>query len=348
MLGDKLYAEMKKACDDYFYIPARREHRGVGGIFFDRLQDASLGGHAGSAEMLARAVATEWMPSYLPIVRRRKAQEASEEMRQWQLLRRGRYVEFNLLYDRGVRFGLAQLEKVMVSAPPLVAWQYNSPAKGMPAAADEHLLEVLARPVDWGFDSDEGELVEFLANPRGDSQPRVGGILPRPIVQELNLSFHGIGVLVLESASTSGQARILCHRRSPTKATYPGRWDMLVGGTNKPRETSLAAATRELQEELGLKVATDGQLLPLDLACEVRTEAVVACCEVFVCSVKPGFSAKLQDEEVAEVAWRSVEDVRQAVAEEPTSWVESGLQVWTKLEASGGFERAVSLCAKTG
>jgi coproporphyrinogen III oxidase len=86
-------------CDDYFFIPARGEHRGVGGIFFDDLVALPSGG---PALPLVRAIGEGFMPSYLPIARRRQAAEFTAEQRDWQLLRRGRYLEFNLLYDRGV------------------------------------------------------------------------------------------------------------------------------------------------------------------------------------------------------------------------------------------------------
>mmetsp|Transcript_940 Transcript_940/g.2041 ORF Transcript_940/g.2041 Transcript_940/m.2041 type:complete len:473 (+) Transcript_940:50-1468(+) len=185
--GERVYAEMKQDCDNYFYIPARKEHRGVGGLFFDRLTDAKLGEH-GSAEDFTKRVAKGWMKSYLPIVKKRCKLEETEEMRQWQLLRRGRYVEFNLLYDRGVRFGLAQLEKVMVSAPPMVAWSYGAPIEGgsepvAPAGMDADLLEVLKQPHEWAFKDDEGELVPFAA----DGSEATAGILPLPVVTELGL-----------------------------------------------------------------------------------------------------------------------------------------------------------------
>jgi coproporphyrinogen III oxidase len=139
------YKSMKKACDEYFYLPARSEHRGSGGIFFDDLQ--------ASAESLAfvQGVADGWMPSWLPIVEKHRGKEYTEKQRQWQLLRRGRYLEFNLLYDRGVKFGLAnanpRVEGVMVSAPPLIAFEYNHAVEeGSPEAA---LVKILKEPRQW-------------------------------------------------------------------------------------------------------------------------------------------------------------------------------------------------------
>ena len=141
------YAKYKKWCDDYFYIPARHEHRGVGGIFFDDLAELSGGG---TPSDFVKDVAKGFMPSYLPIANRRRDEVFSEDERQWQLVRRGRYLEFNLLYDRGVRFGLdgqGRTESVMVSAPPLIAWKYRAePEEG----SEEHrLVSVLANPREW-------------------------------------------------------------------------------------------------------------------------------------------------------------------------------------------------------
>eukprot|EP00850_Spirogloea_muscicola_P005000 SM000022S07214 [mRNA] locus=s22:520489:526297:- [translate_table: standard] len=131
--GLKLYEACKAACDGYFYLPARREHRGVGGIFFDDastlagiaggVHAAEVGGStpeaaAAEVEAFARDVAGGFMASYLPIAAGRRGAEYGEAQRAWQLARRGRYLEFNLLHDRGVRFGLgggARIESVMVS-----------------------------------------------------------------------------------------------------------------------------------------------------------------------------------------------------------------------------------------
>mmetsp|Transcript_33511 Transcript_33511/g.49075 ORF Transcript_33511/g.49075 Transcript_33511/m.49075 type:complete len:113 (+) Transcript_33511:55-393(+) len=98
-------------------------------------------------------VANTWMPSWMPIVKRHKDGEYTDEQRRWQLLRRGRYLEFNLLYDRGVKFGLAnanpRVEGVMVSAPPLIAWEYNHEvAEG---SEEERLMKILKEPKDWVF-----------------------------------------------------------------------------------------------------------------------------------------------------------------------------------------------------
>jgi coproporphyrinogen III oxidase len=135
------YAAMKAACDTYFYLPLRREHRGVGGIFFD---DRAGDG----AEALARATIAGMIASWRPIVEKRRSERYGDDDRAWQLERRGRYLEFNLLNDRGVKFGLSPdaIERIMVSAPPLISWTYRKE----PANDDQaRLLEVLREPRDW-------------------------------------------------------------------------------------------------------------------------------------------------------------------------------------------------------
>lgn len=162
--GNAMYAKMKKWCDDYFYIPARGEHRGVGGIFFDDLESLAPYRSKNSlttegnddttdvddAMAFTKAVCDAFLPSYLPIIQQRKNAPYTEDQRHWQLLRRGRYVEFNLLYDRGVKFGLVpggRTEAVLVSCPPLVAWDYkHSPAEGSDEA---RLMDILRKPIRW-------------------------------------------------------------------------------------------------------------------------------------------------------------------------------------------------------
>ncbi|DBB05047.1 TPA: hypothetical protein ACH3X3_010315 [Trebouxia sp. C0006] len=141
-----LYSKYKAWCDDYFYIPARQEHRGIGGIFFDDLEatDAPF-----DVSQFVKDVAEGILSSWRDIATKRQAMPFSDDQRQWQLLRRGRYLEFNLLYDRGVKFGLSggRLESIMVSAPPLIAWRYNVvPEAG---SAEAKLVAVLQKPVDW-------------------------------------------------------------------------------------------------------------------------------------------------------------------------------------------------------
>ena len=142
---DLSYRKMKQSCDEYFYLPARSEHRGTGGIFFDDVPATS------STSEFVREVARGWMPSWLPIVGKNSAREYSDEEKRWQRLRRGRYLEFNLLCDRGVKFGLAnanpRVEGVMVSAPPEIAFEYNHVTEE--GSEEERLVEILKNPKDW-------------------------------------------------------------------------------------------------------------------------------------------------------------------------------------------------------
>eukprot|EP00535_Pseudo-nitzschia_heimii_P008024 CAMPEP_0197179616 /NCGR_PEP_ID=MMETSP1423-20130617/4500_1 /TAXON_ID=476441 /ORGANISM="Pseudo-nitzschia heimii, Strain UNC1101" /LENGTH=445 /DNA_ID=CAMNT_0042629543 /DNA_START=12 /DNA_END=1349 /DNA_ORIENTATION=+ len=139
------YPTMKQACDEYFYLPARSEHRGVGGMFFDDIPATP------TTLKFVKDVASHWMPSWFPIVEKRQSIGYTEKQREWQLLRRGRYLEFNLLYDRGVKFGLAnanpRVEGVMVSAPPLIAWEYNH--KIEPDSEEDRLMRILKTPIEW-------------------------------------------------------------------------------------------------------------------------------------------------------------------------------------------------------
>jgi coproporphyrinogen III oxidase len=144
--GTELYPRFKRWCDDYFQIPHRGEQRGIGGLFFD---DLDAGGFA-RCFALMRSVGDHYLPAYLPIVERRRQLPWGARERDWQLYRRGRYVEFNLLYDRGTRFGLqsgGRAESILMSLPPLVRWQYGlQPELG----SDEHrLIERYLKPQDW-------------------------------------------------------------------------------------------------------------------------------------------------------------------------------------------------------
>lgn len=144
--GADWYPEMKKACDDYFFLPHRGEPRGIGGLFFDDLEQ---GGFA-SSHALWHDIAFSFTRAYLPIVRRRRGEAYGDRERHYQLVRRGRYVEFNLLYDRGTRFGLqagARAESVLASLPPEVRWRYDeTPEAG---SREAELLEQFLVPRDW-------------------------------------------------------------------------------------------------------------------------------------------------------------------------------------------------------
>ena len=154
--ASEVYAACKDWCDEYFYIPARREHRGVGGVFFDDLEDDAGSGSDGArvrgvtdAESFTRAIADEWLDSYLPIVDKRRDEAYGEAQERWHHQRRGRYIEFNLLYDRGVRFGLdgGRIEAIMVSAPPRVRWDYD--VNPEPGSEEHRLVETLRAPREW-------------------------------------------------------------------------------------------------------------------------------------------------------------------------------------------------------
>ena len=144
--GDDKYPRFKQWCDEYFFLKHRNEPRGIGGVFFD---DFSELGFERSFEMM-RAVGDAFVPAYLPIVQRRKALAFGETERDFQAYRRGRYVEFNLVFDRGTLFGLqsgGRTESILMSMPPLVKWRYNwSPEAGTPEA---RLYTDFLRPRAW-------------------------------------------------------------------------------------------------------------------------------------------------------------------------------------------------------
>jgi coproporphyrinogen III oxidase len=147
------YAKAKKWCDEYFHLPHRGETRGIGGIFFDYLglSDDPHGTKKDldTVERFVVDAGASFLDSYLPILERRKQTPGTEEERRWQLHRRGRYVEFNLLYDRGTVFGLktgGRIESILVSLPNLVSWSY---LHGPETDEQRKLVEVLERPRDW-------------------------------------------------------------------------------------------------------------------------------------------------------------------------------------------------------
>jgi coproporphyrinogen III oxidase len=133
--GEDLYPRLKKWCDEYFYLPHRNEPRGIGGLFFDDFNQ--LGFEQSFAFM--RAVGDSYCSAYLPIMQRRYQQPFGDRERDFQLYRRGRYVEFNLVQDRGTLFGLqtgGRTESILMSLPPLVRWEYNwQPQAGSSEAA---------------------------------------------------------------------------------------------------------------------------------------------------------------------------------------------------------------------
>nr|CAG4643888.1 EOG090X04L5 [Lepidurus arcticus] len=141
------YTRFKKWCDDYFNITHRGERRGVGGIFFDDLDSPDQE----SCFKFVQSCANSVIPSYLPLVRKQKNNDYTLAQREWQLLRRGRYTEFNLVYDRGTKFGLytpgARFESILMSLPLYAKWEYmHTPDAGSP---EEKLTKVLREPRDW-------------------------------------------------------------------------------------------------------------------------------------------------------------------------------------------------------
>ncbi|MEX0928648.1 MAG: oxygen-dependent coproporphyrinogen oxidase, partial [Balneolales bacterium] len=147
--GKSLYPEFKKKCDEYFYNSHRGEARGVGGIFFDYLRDGSVCSLSSWLDMV-RANASAFAPAYLPLVERRKEGSYTEQQRYFQEIRRGRYVEFNLIHDRGTLFGLktsGRTESILMSLPPRVRWDYDYQVA--PGSEEDRTMRVLKNPQSW-------------------------------------------------------------------------------------------------------------------------------------------------------------------------------------------------------
>ena len=144
--GPQRYREHKEWCDRYFFLKHRNETRGVGGLFFDDLNDGGFD----ACFAYQRSVGDHFLPGYLPIVARRRDVSYGERERAFQLYRRGRYVEFNLVYDRGTLFGLqsgGRTESILMSLPPLVRWEYD--CRPEPGSAEARLYSDFLRPRDW-------------------------------------------------------------------------------------------------------------------------------------------------------------------------------------------------------
>ncbi|MBB1139843.1 oxygen-dependent coproporphyrinogen oxidase [Myroides sp. WP-1] len=143
------YPRYKKQCDEYFWNAHREEARGIGGLFFDRLEETT----DRSAQQwydFVTTVGNSFLEAYVPIVEKRKALTYTTEQRTWQEIRRGRYVEFNLVHDKGTLFGLktnGRIESILMSLPPHVQWIYDHQPEEN--SEEEKLLKVLANPVDW-------------------------------------------------------------------------------------------------------------------------------------------------------------------------------------------------------
>jgi coproporphyrinogen III oxidase len=144
------YARLKRWCDEYFFLPHRGEPRGVGGIFFDYLEGDGEGTFA-----FVRDCGDAFLDAYLPVVRRRRGEPYTEQQRAFQEYRRGRYAEFNLLYDRGTLFGLktgGRTESILMSLPPQARWLYDY--RPEPGSREAELYEVYLKPRDWAGEPD--------------------------------------------------------------------------------------------------------------------------------------------------------------------------------------------------
>ena len=150
--GPDAHPRFKQWCDDYFFIKHRNEPRGIGGLFFDDLNEWGFE----RCFAFLRSVGDHFLPAYLPIVEQRRALPYGEREQEFQLYRRGRYVEFNLVHDRGTLFGLqsgGRTESILMSLPPRVRWEYDwRPEPGSPEA---RLYEVFLKPRDWLMDAVE-------------------------------------------------------------------------------------------------------------------------------------------------------------------------------------------------
>lgn len=144
--GDDVYPRFKNWCDEYFYLKHRNEPRGIGGLFFD---DYNAPGFADSFALM-QSIGDHFVPAYVPIVEKRMHQPYGDRERDFQLYRRGRYVEFNLVYDRGTLFGLqtgGRTESILMSLPPLVSWRYDwQPQAG---SREAELYDLFLKPRDW-------------------------------------------------------------------------------------------------------------------------------------------------------------------------------------------------------
>jgi coproporphyrinogen III oxidase len=144
------YSKFKKWADDYFFIKHRNETRGIGGIFYDRLTPETAGISWQQIFEFSKAVGRSFVPIYSELVNRNRFKEFTELQKQWQYQRRSRYVEFNLVYDAGTKFGLetnGRIESILMSLPPQANWEYNyQPGKG---SEEEDTLGLLKKGIDW-------------------------------------------------------------------------------------------------------------------------------------------------------------------------------------------------------
>lgn len=140
------YEDMKKKCDEYFYLPHRDEQRGIGGLFFDDLSDDNFNSSFATVEKIGES----FLPLYTRLFERRRIESFTRENRAFQLFRRGRYAEFNLLIDRGTKYGLQsgrRVENVLASMPPLASWVYDYPVED--GSPEQLLTDFFLKPKDW-------------------------------------------------------------------------------------------------------------------------------------------------------------------------------------------------------
>jgi len=143
------YHTYKKKCDEYFYNAHRGEARGIGGLFFDYCKKTETMSMQNWYDFVAE-VGNSFLDAYIPIVEKRKDTPYTEEQREWQEIRRGRYVEFNLVHDKGTLFGLrtnGRIESILMSLPPRVQWRYDHHPR--PGSLEENLVKKLKKPVKW-------------------------------------------------------------------------------------------------------------------------------------------------------------------------------------------------------
>jgi coproporphyrinogen III oxidase len=147
--GETVYPKYKKWCDEYFYLKHRDETRGVGGLFYDDLNEATFGWDFEKCFNFMQSVGDHFIEAYRPIVARRKTMAYAERQKEFQLYRRGRYAEFNLAFDRGTIFGLqsgGRTESILMSMPPVVTWKYNYHPE--PGSEESEIYDYLT-PKDW-------------------------------------------------------------------------------------------------------------------------------------------------------------------------------------------------------
>ena len=147
------YTKFKKWADDYFFIPHRKETRGIGGIFFDKLNEQKNNPNSPTKEQLfgfVKEIGNSFAPIYTSLMNKNKNLPFTEENKKWQLIRRGRYVEFNLVYDKGTKFGLetnGRIESILMSLPELASWQYNHTP--IPESPEAKTLALLIKDIEW-------------------------------------------------------------------------------------------------------------------------------------------------------------------------------------------------------